>query len=649
MRSRLGLVLIACGSLVLAASPHNNAIAQTVGGFAVMGDSSSDEFRADDNRGGAYAATTLNWVELLARYRALDFGAWATWSEPRRTGYAHNWARSGAETAHVISQGQAAGVASQVAGGQVSWAVLMIGTNDFAVGNGTYGEVYSGAVSGAALTAKIDAIVAGIAQSLDTVKSAGLVQLLVANLPALDLPPSYQAQFPDPARRQLVIDAVVRVNDGIAAVAAARSVPVVDLNAFAASALAGVDANGNLNVGGERISVLVGGDEPHHSLLGDNKHAGTVSSGMLANYILDHLAAAGGPDVTRFTDEELLRNAGIVPATPDTTPPTVAIESPLGGAVVSGSVSITAAATDNQGVAGVQFQVDGVNLGSEDTSAPYAATWNATGAAPGSHELKAIARDAAGNVAVAQITVTIVGDQTPPTVAWTFPITGAQVAGSVILRATASDNVGVVGVRFKVDGNNVGAEDTTTPYTATWNTTAIPNGLRTLTATARDAAGHVTTATVTANVLNPETRTPSSYTIVTGTYQSGSLSSLGADDNNHLVVRSTTSGFERTSSTELVFSGVTGPVTRLDVSTILRSSTSSTTARLSLYDVVAGAWTQLTSSTIGTSEVSRAGAVSNSASRYVSPSGIVRLRVQSSKLLSTHTLSLEQARLTVTH
>jgi hypothetical protein len=148
MRSRLGLLLVVCGSLVLASSPRV-AIAQAVGGFAVMGDSSSDEYRADDNRGGSYAATTLNWIELLARYRAVDFGAWATRGEPRRTGYEYNWARSGAQAADVISQGQAAGVAGQVASGQVSWAVLMIGTNDFAVGNGTYGEIYSEAVSGA--------------------------------------------------------------------------------------------------------------------------------------------------------------------------------------------------------------------------------------------------------------------------------------------------------------------------------------------------------------------------------------------------------------------------------------------------------------------------------------------------------------------
>jgi hypothetical protein len=149
------------------------AIAGAAGGFGVPGDSSSDEFRAEDNRGGAYAATTLNWVELLVRYRGLDFGAWATRGEPRRTGYEYNWARSGARAADLIVQGQAVGLAQQVAEGRGSSAVLMIGANDFALTNNTYAEIYSGAVSGAALTAKIDNIVASIALALDIVRGSG--------------------------------------------------------------------------------------------------------------------------------------------------------------------------------------------------------------------------------------------------------------------------------------------------------------------------------------------------------------------------------------------------------------------------------------------------------------------------------------------
>jgi hypothetical protein len=50
----------------------------------------------------------------------------------------------------------------------------------------------------------------------------------------------------------------------------------------------------------------------------------------------------------------------------ETTPPTVAITSPANNAQVSGIINVTADASDNAGVAGVQFLVDGVNSGPED-------------------------------------------------------------------------------------------------------------------------------------------------------------------------------------------------------------------------------------------------------------------------------------------
>src|SRR5206468_1752630 len=90
------------------------------------------------------------------------------------------------------------------------------------------------------------------------------------------------------------------------------------------------------------------------------------------------------------------------------------------------------------------------------------------------------------------------GDTTPPTVGVTAPASGATVSGtSVPVSASASDNVGVVGVQFKLDGVNLGAE-TTGPYSVTWNTTTAANDTHTLSASARDAAGNTTTsATVT--------------------------------------------------------------------------------------------------------------------------------------------------------
>ncbi len=188
------------------------------------------------------------------------------------------------------------------------------------------------------------------------------------------------------------------------------------------------------------------------------------------------------------------------PPPADTTPPTVSITSPAAGATVSGTTSLTASASDNVGVAGVQFQIDGANFGAEDTTAPYSISWNTASASNGSHSITAVARDAAGNRSPvsAPVTVTVSNappppppDTTPPTVSITAPANGATVKGTVTVTASASDNVGVVGVQFLLDdGINGSAEATTAPYSVSWNTATASDGSHNITAIARDAAGN---------------------------------------------------------------------------------------------------------------------------------------------------------------
>jgi hypothetical protein len=87
-----------------------------------------------------------------------------------------------------------------------------------------------------------------------------------------------------------------------------------------------------------------------------------------------------------------------VARTADQVAPTVSLTAPTGGAAISGSVvAVSATASDNVGVAGVQFKLDGVNLGSEIKAAPYSMSWNTTSASLGNHKLTAVARDGAGN------------------------------------------------------------------------------------------------------------------------------------------------------------------------------------------------------------------------------------------------------------
>src|SRR5690348_15810080 len=68
-------------------------------------------------------------------------------------------------------------------------------------------------------------------------------------------------------------------------------------------------------------------------------------------------------------------------------------------------------------------------------------------------------RDAAGNLAVSSDATFTTVDVTPPAISISAPATGATLTGSVTVSATASDNVGVVGVQFQLDGANLGPED----------------------------------------------------------------------------------------------------------------------------------------------------------------------------------------------
>ena len=100
-------------------------------------------------------------------------------------------------------------------------------------------------------------------------------------------------------------------------------------------------------------------------------------------------------------------------------------------------------------------------------------------------------------------------DPTAPTVSIDSPATGGTVSGTATIGATASDDVGVVGVRVLVDGTQVGAELTTAPYSVAWDTTTASNGDHAITAIARDAAGNSTTSVaVTVTVSNVVTTPP---------------------------------------------------------------------------------------------------------------------------------------------
>src|SRR5712692_7341957 len=128
----------------------------------------------------------------------------------------------------------------------------------------------------------------------------------------------------------------------------------------------------------------------------------------------------------------------------------VTIASPASGSTVSGTITVTASVSivGSLIVGGVQFKLDGANLGAEDTSAPYSVSWNMAAAGNVSHTLIAVARDLLG-LQYSSNPVSVNNgpppDTTPPSVSITSPAGGSTVSGTISVTANASNNVGVVG------------------------------------------------------------------------------------------------------------------------------------------------------------------------------------------------------------
>ena len=219
----------------------------------------------------------------------------------------------------------------------------------------------------------------------------------------------------------------------------------------------------------------------------------TVSADGAVTQGPNELAASGLPRTFALDDG---------PPVPDTQPPVTSITAPASGATLSGTVSVTASATDNVGVTSVDFYLDGV-LQASDTTAPYAWSWNTTGA-DGAHTLRTEAHDAAGNLGVsADVPVTVSTppvDTQPPTAPSNLVATGGR-RKITLTWGASTDNVGVTG--YQVWRANAASG----PFSLIATTTALTyaNGnlstgtTRYYQVKATDAAGNVSAASNTAS------------------------------------------------------------------------------------------------------------------------------------------------------
>src|SRR6185295_1473452 len=142
----------------------------------------------------------------------------------------------------------------------------------------------------------------------------------------------------------------------------------------------------------------------------------------------------------------------------DTTPPAVMLTAP-GGGIVSGTIHIAAAASDNVGVAGVRFFDGAAQIGGEVVAPPYQTAWNTALAVNGVHNLAAVARDVAGNIttsAIVGVNVSNVAANVAPVANADSATTNAGTAVTIAVLANDTDANGdtltITGVSNAVGG-----------------------------------------------------------------------------------------------------------------------------------------------------------------------------------------------------
>lgn len=307
---------------IIFATPAN-AIAKSetkIKGIAVIGDSVSDEYQYDNNRGGKYKNTTLNWVELLSKYRDVNFGKVGDRESPRRSGFEYNFAKSSADTNDILEDGQVDGVVEYINDGKISHVIIMIGANDVAPWTITYPLIYSGKLTKVLLDKRKTTIINNLEESLDKLLDARDVDILLVTVPDVGELPYFKNLYANKDKRKNVSTFISGLNKDIQKMAKDKSkanplhkkIVVADFNSFMRSTIRKIDKKQNIKIAKEIINAKNGGDAPNNLFLKDRVHPGTVLSGMIANFITKTFNSKYKTDIKSFTNQELLENAGIL-------------------------------------------------------------------------------------------------------------------------------------------------------------------------------------------------------------------------------------------------------------------------------------------------------------------------------------------------
>jgi hypothetical protein len=221
----------------------------------------------------------------------------------------------------------------------------------------------------------------------------------------------------------------------------------------------------------------------------------------------------------------------------DNTDPSATMTNP--GSPLTSSKTFDGTGSDpGSGVASLTFQASPTGAGTwsdlcSDSTSPYSCSYDTSGLADGQYDFRSRALDNAGNAGTSTVYSGAVVDNTAPSATMTDP--GAYLKGnSVALGATASDGAGTGVLNVKIQRSPAGAgtwtdvcTDASSPYSCTFNSTSVADGLYDFRAIATD---NVTLSTASSTVTNRrvDNSAPTAGMTDPGAYLGGTAVALGA-------------------------------------------------------------------------------------------------------------------------
>lgn len=244
-------------------------------GVAAIGDSQTDEYATHDilrNR-------SRGWVEILADRRRLNVGSWNSGDRgtPRHAGYAYDWARDGATTTDMLTEGQDAGVVMQVGKGRVSAAMIFIGLNDIAAITSAKNPVSAALNFSSKAINNIKTAVNRILASNPNMK------VVIATLPDVTYMPTVRAMMGSGALNGVAVQFLRSIqgnlNNQIRALGKNSRVAIAEV----AGLFDRMNANPTFQVGDMTMTRYSAGIVPKNMYVLDGIHFNTVTQGLIAN------------------------------------------------------------------------------------------------------------------------------------------------------------------------------------------------------------------------------------------------------------------------------------------------------------------------------------------------------------------------------